>query len=201
MDLFNRSRAKRGLIAALDLQPFVSTAVELFGLTPENIAPAMTEYRHFLYLVYWNRRLEQTLMIVPTKRADALWHAHILHTRSYREMCQSIFGQFIDHNPGLIEGSAPFQKAMRHTRDVHNHITRAGKEPGFDDAYFAFLDSIADSDSARRREQSSDAGGSDSTPVLATVDAPVGKGPAAPDTGNEGATCGDGGGGGGCGGD
>ena len=36
--------------------------------------------------------------ISPPVEVDALWHAHILDTRSYRETCE-LLGHFIDHDP------------------------------------------------------------------------------------------------------
>jgi hypothetical protein len=35
----------------------------------------------------------------PTAQVDAIWHAHILHTRRYRADCHRLFGRFIDHEP------------------------------------------------------------------------------------------------------
>jgi hypothetical protein len=35
----------------------------------------------------------------PTRGADAIWHAHILHTRRYREDCEALVGHFVDHEP------------------------------------------------------------------------------------------------------
>lgn len=140
MDLFSRSGARLKLIAALNLEPFVNRAVDDFGLKAKNINAAMREYRHFLYLAYWNRRMEQSTMVVPTVDADKIWHSHILFTRDYREMCDRVFGRYLDHQPGLKGGTAAHTNAMQHTRNVHKRIGELGKEPGFDESYFAFLD-------------------------------------------------------------
>lgn len=140
MDLFNRSGARHKLIAALNLEPFVNRAVDIFGLKSEDVESAMREYRHFLYLAYWNRRLEEPTMVVPTVNADKIWHTHILFTRDYREMCDRVFGRYLDHHPGLKEGTRDHTVSMQHTRQVHKRIRQLGKEPGFDEGYFSFLD-------------------------------------------------------------
>lgn len=154
-----RSASIRKKIEAIDLAPFVTKAQELFGLDEEDAEAAKREYRHFLYLVYWNKRLAGDTMVVPTKRADMLWHAHILYTRYYEAACQDIFGTFLHHNPGLEEGTPPFEHAMKHTKRLHNHVYRDRGKPGFDEDYFSFVDV---SEPPRRRSSSNDSGGGDS---------------------------------------
>lgn len=56
---------------------------------------AESEYRRFLTL----KRFYASVALVPSKAVDAIWHAHILDTRAYREDCQQVFGRFIDHYP------------------------------------------------------------------------------------------------------
>jgi uncharacterized membrane protein YgcG len=187
MDLFNRSGARLKLIAALNLEPFANRAVDDFGLKPEDTDTAMREYRHFLYLAYWNRRMEQSTMVVPTVNADKIWHSHILFTRDYREMCDRVFGRYLDHQPGLKEGTSAHTSAMQHTRDVHKRIRELGKDPGFDESYFAFLDPkpVARPRSASRagsrpRSRGENAGGncSSSSPVIFADDSPPAPEPA-----------------------
>ena len=48
--------------------------------------------------------------ISPPVEVDALWHAHILDTRSYRETCE-LLGHFIDHDPD--GGDDPKARAQR----------------------------------------------------------------------------------------
>lgn len=43
------------------------------------------------------------LVAMPSKVADALWHAFILDTRAYRAFCQGAFGSYLHHIP---EGAA-----------------------------------------------------------------------------------------------
>ena len=49
------------------------------------------EYCRFLTL----KRFYPSVALVPSKTVDAIWHAHILNTRAYREDCQQVFGRFI----------------------------------------------------------------------------------------------------------
>jgi hypothetical protein len=36
---------------------------------------------------------------VPCKLADEIWHQHILDTVAYRQDCEALFGEFLDHFP------------------------------------------------------------------------------------------------------
>lgn len=64
-------------------------------MTAEEWDVAEKEYRRFLSL----KSFYPSVSLVPTKMIDEIWHAHILDTRAYREDCQTVFGQFIDHYP------------------------------------------------------------------------------------------------------
>lgn len=61
----------------------------------EQVTQAIEQYRLFLILNY----LYPEKIIVPSQIIDRVWHFHILDTAKYREDCQIIFGQFIDHYP------------------------------------------------------------------------------------------------------
>lgn len=41
--------------------------------------------------------------LVPTKKIDEMWHEHILHTRSYVDFCNDVFGEYMHHNPDTID--------------------------------------------------------------------------------------------------
>lgn len=65
------------------------------------------EYRRFLTL----KSFYPSVVLVPSKMVDTLWHAHILDTRAYREDCQQVFGRFIDHYPYFgIYGQDDYQE-------------------------------------------------------------------------------------------
>lgn len=76
-------------------------------MTPQEWDAAELEYRRFLTL----KRFYPSVALVPSKQVDAIWHAHILDTRAYREDCQQVFGRFIDHYPYFgIYGADDYQE-------------------------------------------------------------------------------------------
>jgi hypothetical protein len=44
-------------------------------------------------------RSNNRLIAMPSKAADALWHAFILDTKEYKAFCQSAFGSYFHHIP------------------------------------------------------------------------------------------------------
>ncbi|MEL7224630.1 MAG: glycine-rich domain-containing protein-like [Cyanobacteria bacterium J06576_12] len=61
----------------------------------ERVTRAIEQYRRFLFLSkhYPERK------IVPSREVDQVWHMHILDTAKYREDCDTLFDQFMDHWP------------------------------------------------------------------------------------------------------
>jgi hypothetical protein len=53
------------------------------------------EYRRFLAMHLAHPDAE----IVPCHLVDEMWHGHILDTIAYREDCEELFGEFLDHYP------------------------------------------------------------------------------------------------------
>lgn len=53
------------------------------------------EYRKFLALHLRYPDAD----IVPCKLVDDMWHRHILDTAAYRQDCDKLFGEFLDHFP------------------------------------------------------------------------------------------------------
>lgn len=45
-----------------------------------------------------------------SKFVDPFWHAHILHTKKYIDFCDSIFGQYIQHEPLDEENTVDYNK-------------------------------------------------------------------------------------------
>lgn len=100
MKLVSVLPSRISLIYAMDLEPIVFKLINNeHGESPslEEVDDAVVKYRQFLELCmrYPNQG------IVPTNEIDMVWHAHILDTVKYREDCQVVFGQFIDHFPYL----------------------------------------------------------------------------------------------------
>ncbi|HBL59877.1 MAG TPA: hypothetical protein DDZ80_15785, partial [Cyanobacteria bacterium UBA8803] len=65
------------------------------GWTRQQALHAIQSYKTFLFVSY----LYPQIVLVPTQEIDRVWHAHILHTRQYRQDGEMLFGYFIDHEP------------------------------------------------------------------------------------------------------
>lgn len=96
-------------LKALNLSP-----IEAYLMNPHNgygwcrrqALQAIGRYKTFLFVCY----LYPQIQLVPTQEIDCVWHAHLLHTRLYRQDCQRLFGYFIDHEPdSAFEGEAEGQ--------------------------------------------------------------------------------------------
>lgn len=62
----------------------------------EDATKALREVLRFLFLVA--RR--DAGRLTPSHRVDLAWHEFILCTKAYREVCDKLFGRYIDHHPG-----------------------------------------------------------------------------------------------------
>ena len=96
-------------------------------MTPEDWDLSEREYRRFLAL----KIIHPDTALVPSKQVDAIWHAHILDTRAYREDCQAMFGRFMDHYPYFgVNGEEDYkmlQEAFSETIDLYE--AQFGKYP------------------------------------------------------------------------
>lgn len=61
----------------------------------EEAQEAVRRYKNFLIL----RCKYPHLKGAPAEDIDAVWHAHILHTREYTEDCNKMFGIYLHHAP------------------------------------------------------------------------------------------------------
>ncbi|MBI4118480.1 MAG: hypothetical protein HY455_03030 [Parcubacteria group bacterium] len=111
----------RIVITALDLSSYIAKAKRHGTLVEVDVGPAIDEYRQFLLLVWINKTAGNKEFVVPTERADAIWHEHILDSSKYRTFCMNLVGEYIDHFPGLTKGSPAFMRAMEHTKQVHRN--------------------------------------------------------------------------------
>jgi hypothetical protein len=68
--------------------------------------------RHF-FLAY--RHGGYRFVAMPSQAVDELWHAFILHTRTYSAFCRGAFGRFLHHTPAV---------AMGRRRDVNAGLRR-----------------------------------------------------------------------------
>jgi len=156
----NKTEAKK-LISELDIKPYIDKALEHGTLSSSDSAQAMDDYRHFLLLLWLNITLSNGEFIVPTERADAIWHEHILFTKEYREFCNALVGHFVDHVPGLEKGSEPFNKAVEHTRSVN----RDYGSDGFTPMYLASCGGISTNKTTSQTDNASPDVSHDSSPL------------------------------------
>jgi hypothetical protein len=91
------------------------------SLRLKDVTASIEEYRRFLYLYH----LYPDRILVPWKEIDRVWHTHILDTAKYREDCQFLFGQFIDHWPyfGMTDAAdrAALDSAFAETQALYAH--------------------------------------------------------------------------------
>ncbi|MBK9493922.1 MAG: hypothetical protein IPO08_05155 [Xanthomonadales bacterium] len=75
-----------------------------FALSTQEADVIFADMLRFLWM---NQRLRasensETVPIDgPLRIIDEMWHAFILHTRSYAEFCEKYFGRFLHHQPAL----------------------------------------------------------------------------------------------------
>ncbi len=68
------------------------------GLLPEEWADmAILEFRRYLAL----RLLTPGPVMMLSAVLDEVWHANILFTRLYADLCQRVFGHFLHHDPEM----------------------------------------------------------------------------------------------------
>ncbi|MGL4242300.1 MAG: hypothetical protein ACRCTI_14415 [Beijerinckiaceae bacterium] len=83
------------LLPELDCAPMTAMLTGRCGWAPERAEAASAQYRMFLAL---HRLFPAERHALPSD-ADAVWHAHILHTARYRADMERILGRFLDHDP------------------------------------------------------------------------------------------------------
>jgi hypothetical protein len=69
--------------------------IEGKGYGHEHLDLMEQEYRRFLVMHMSHPDVE----VVPCSMVDEFWHQHILDTIAYRQDCEAIFGEFLDHYP------------------------------------------------------------------------------------------------------
>jgi hypothetical protein len=96
-------RRKRALAREHHIRTYVfpnAVLQEVWKTYPElqlkDIQLAARGLRQFFLI---HARAGGLLITMPSKVADALWHAFILDTRAYRAFCQSAFGSYFHHVP------------------------------------------------------------------------------------------------------
>lgn len=71
------------------------------GLSDKDCRLVAQALRQF-FLAYLHSGCRPVSM--PSQVVDDLWHAFILHTRTYQQFCQPAFGRFLHHTPAVALG-------------------------------------------------------------------------------------------------
>jgi hypothetical protein len=86
-------------IQNLDFSSVRAKLQEKLGWSADQAQRVEGDYKRFLYALAHKRH--DDILSPPTQEVDEFWHQHILDTRRYRDDCQTIFGHYVDHTPGL----------------------------------------------------------------------------------------------------
>jgi hypothetical protein len=94
------SHVERGRLeelAAFDLSPVRSRLVEQELLPEQWVDVAILEFRRYLAL----RLVSPEPVMMLSAVVDEVWHATILFTRLYADLCHRVFRHFLHHDPGM----------------------------------------------------------------------------------------------------
>ena len=94
-----------------------------------------SEFKRFMKLVLWQ---DKPLAMIG-KGVDEFWHVFIIFTPQYREFCQDVFGEYIDHQPHGKDTPVP-EHAL--TRFFEVYASEFG-EPGIEWSEGYDLETIA----------------------------------------------------------
>lgn len=108
------------IINTMDLQPVIDRLIRVEKWPVAEAIAVVQQYRNYLFL----RKKYPQFTLPPSKDIDEAWHAHILHTKAYREFCRQVFThseeQFLDHNPAEDEQSAAqFSQYFEKTQELY----------------------------------------------------------------------------------
>lgn len=107
----------RQTVLSLDLSQVFARLVNIEGWKKREAEEAITQYRNYLFL----RKKYPHNTLPPSRDIDEVWHAHILHTKEYRQFCASFFGGYLDHDPHLTEEGSleKLQYSFTKTQDLY----------------------------------------------------------------------------------
>ena len=101
MDTSELQKAKDAIYSA-DLQPVIDRLIKIEHWSRADAEEATQQYRNYLFL----RKKYPDHTLPPSKDIDEVWHAHILHTKEYRNFCMQVFSDrdngYLDHFPQQI---------------------------------------------------------------------------------------------------
>jgi uncharacterized protein (TIGR04222 family) len=111
--------AQRGI----DLVPGL---MRLHGWSREQTRAAIAEYRRFLLLAC----ALGPPAVAPSEAVDAVWHAHLLHSRSYFEdFCPQALGWVLHHAPARGTPGEAARLAEAYAQTLHAYETLFGPPP------------------------------------------------------------------------
>lgn len=97
------------------------------------------EFKKFLKLVL---KQDKPLAMIG-KGIDELWHTFIIHTPQYREFCEEVFGEFIDHQPHGPQTPVP-EEALTNFFEIYPKefgVISSEWTDGYEPAFIASLQS------------------------------------------------------------
>jgi hypothetical protein len=79
----------------------------------------MAEYEKFMYIKIKGGGDNNC---TPSKKVDAMWHAHILSTREYFAFCERYNNkEYIHHNPALTNGRESYKGTLQKYKEYFGH--------------------------------------------------------------------------------
>jgi hypothetical protein len=130
--VFEKLLAKRH-IRHLDLSSIRAKLVEKLGWTEDRVKDVELSYKRFLYALA--HKDTGDIISPPSLDVDEFWHQHILDTRKYRDDCETIFGHYMDHTPGLDSESQ--KRADSRRWDLYNRYNIGGIDFNDEPSYSA----------------------------------------------------------------
>ena len=80
------------------------------------------QYAAFLVLKAVAEDSDATLLSPPSAAVDQVWHAHILDTKHYRETCDALCREFIDHDPDGGDDADARDVRRQYTADLAEEL-------------------------------------------------------------------------------
>jgi hypothetical protein len=106
--------SKRRAIENLKLDGIASGVAKSERWTPQQKADALGFYRAYLSMRLKRGRRR---FLAIDKKADKIWHAHIVNTVQYQKDCDRIFGRFLHHTP-LPHPNLTAPQKVQYVKDV-----------------------------------------------------------------------------------
>jgi hypothetical protein len=113
-ELTEAQESAKNQIYSLELGDIIKGTSLDEGWTDADADEAELWYRHFLWMCYLSD--ERRPVAGLSRKADKLWHNHILNTIRYTDDCNRIFHQYLHHQPILGIATREQDEAVEATR-------------------------------------------------------------------------------------